>query len=157
MFGKAVTAMQQTSDQRKKQGEAFDLCLPLKVTPRPALPPSQGFAAAARGCSSGSGGEISPPPGFVSMEKYSVLKGLSPAVRADGVSNSCLSTRAVKNEGFSALGVLPNDHTDPLCSYSKLFKLTKFDLVLPKQTVGNIELRGRFRYLLRNSLEKDNS
>lgn len=45
LFGGAVTAMQQTSDLRKKQGskgqgEAFDLCLPHKVTPHP-TPPSR--------------------------------------------------------------------------------------------------------------------
>ncbi|XP_029963540.1 uncharacterized protein LOC115400030 [Salarias fasciatus] len=53
LFGEAVTAMQQTSDLRKKQGEAFDLCLPRKVASRPTPPPRQGFAAAARARSSG--------------------------------------------------------------------------------------------------------
>ncbi|XP_029965627.1 uncharacterized protein LOC115401518 [Salarias fasciatus] len=53
LFGEAVTAMQQTSDLRKKQGEAFDLCLPRKVASRPTPPPCQGFAAAARAHSSG--------------------------------------------------------------------------------------------------------
>lgn len=53
LFGEAVTTMQQTSDLRKKQGEAFDLCLPRKITPRPTPPPRQGFAATVRGRSSG--------------------------------------------------------------------------------------------------------
>lgn len=31
LFGEAVTSRQQASDLRKKQGQAFDLCLPCKA------------------------------------------------------------------------------------------------------------------------------
>ncbi|KAJ8368702.1 hypothetical protein SKAU_G00087300 [Synaphobranchus kaupii] len=47
LFGEAVTSMQQACDLRKKQGEAFNLCLPRKPTPRQQPPPCSGFAAAA--------------------------------------------------------------------------------------------------------------
>ncbi|KAJ8332968.1 hypothetical protein SKAU_G00418640 [Synaphobranchus kaupii] len=47
LFGEAVNSMQQACDLRKKQGEAFNLCLPRKPTPRQQPPPRSGFAAAA--------------------------------------------------------------------------------------------------------------
>jgi len=45
LFGPALEKMRETSTQRKQEGEAFELCLPRKQTPRP--PPRTGFAAAA--------------------------------------------------------------------------------------------------------------
>ncbi|KAJ8333524.1 hypothetical protein SKAU_G00415320 [Synaphobranchus kaupii] len=47
LFGEAVNSMQQACDLRKKQGEAFNLCLPRKPTPRQQPPPRSGFAAVA--------------------------------------------------------------------------------------------------------------
>ncbi len=49
LFGPAIDTMKQACDLRKKEGEAFNLCLPRKPAPRPPQPPRQSFAAAARG------------------------------------------------------------------------------------------------------------
>lgn len=39
LFGSAVAAMRQRCDLQKKEGEAFDICLPRKRAPRPPVPP----------------------------------------------------------------------------------------------------------------------
>ena len=49
LFGPAIDTMKQACDVRKKEGEAFNLCLPRKPAPRPPQPPRQSFAATARG------------------------------------------------------------------------------------------------------------
>lgn len=43
LFGPALVKMRETSEQRKQEGEAFDLCLPRKQTPRPAVSQRGGF------------------------------------------------------------------------------------------------------------------
>lgn len=47
LFGPALEKMRETSNLRKQEGEAFNLCLPRKPTPRPPQGPRSGFAAAA--------------------------------------------------------------------------------------------------------------
>lgn len=48
LFGPAIETMKRACDVRKKEGEAFNLCLPRKPAPRPQQPPRQSFAATAR-------------------------------------------------------------------------------------------------------------
>ena len=47
LFGPALEKMREASTLRKQEGEAFDLCLPRKHTPRPQQGQRGGFAAAA--------------------------------------------------------------------------------------------------------------
>uniref|UniRef100_G3Q9M2 Uncharacterized protein n=1 Tax=Gasterosteus aculeatus TaxID=69293 RepID=G3Q9M2_GASAC len=47
LFGPALEKMREASTLRKQEGEAFDLCLPLKHIPRTPQVPRAGFAAAA--------------------------------------------------------------------------------------------------------------
>ena len=62
LFGPALEKMRETSTQRKQEGEAFELCLPRKQTPRP--PPRTGFAAAAAAARGRQGGaRPAPRPG----------------------------------------------------------------------------------------------
>ena len=62
LFGPAIDRMKQACDLRKKEGEAFNLCLPRKPAPRPPQPPRQGFAAAARGRQQSYTRQAKPPP-----------------------------------------------------------------------------------------------
>lgn len=49
MFGATVTAMRQQCDLRKKEGEAFEVCLPRKPTARPYHPSRPNFRPSGRG------------------------------------------------------------------------------------------------------------
>ncbi len=49
LFGPAVTTMQRCCEEKKKVGEALQLCLPRKVPPTPPAAPQQTFAQAMAG------------------------------------------------------------------------------------------------------------
>ena len=55
-FCPALQKMGETSTLRKQEGEAFDLCLPRKQSPRPPQPARSGFAAAAAAARGKQGG-----------------------------------------------------------------------------------------------------
>ncbi len=83
LFGETVTSMQQASDLRKEQGEAFNLCLPCKTAAHQLQPTCPGFVVmAARGHSGSFRGPRFQPPEQPAphqhRSKSSGAKSLSP-------------------------------------------------------------------------------